>query len=125
MGRKIFLDYVWEKMIRPQIGYSFSIPHDVMEIPEKDTASYNTEIHSEEIDAIYKQTINSFDDVVFDDKDLMNFFQEHPEIINNGEEFNSVLDDFMKNGNKIANISARSMFGRLFIMKYWKKFKNC
>lgn len=29
MARKIFLDYVWEKMIRPQIGYSFSIPHDI------------------------------------------------------------------------------------------------
>jgi DNA polymerase-3 subunit alpha len=29
MGRKVFLDYVWEKMIRPQIGYSFSIPHDI------------------------------------------------------------------------------------------------
>lgn len=29
MSRKVFLDYVWEKMIRPQIGYSFSIPHDI------------------------------------------------------------------------------------------------
>ena len=29
MARKVFLDYVWEKCISPQIGYSFSIPHDV------------------------------------------------------------------------------------------------
>ena len=29
MSREVFLNYVWEKCIKPQIGYSFSIPHDV------------------------------------------------------------------------------------------------
>lgn len=29
MARKKFLEYVWEKCISPQVGYSFSIPHDV------------------------------------------------------------------------------------------------
>lgn len=28
-ARKEFLDYVWDKDIKPQIGYSFSIPHDI------------------------------------------------------------------------------------------------
>ena len=46
-----------------------------MEIPEKETASYNTEIHTKEIDAIYEQSLNSFDNVVFDDKDLIYNFK--------------------------------------------------
>ena len=29
MARKKFLEYVWEKCIKPQESYSFSIPHDV------------------------------------------------------------------------------------------------
>lgn len=29
MARKLFLEYVWDHMIKPQIGYSFSIPHDI------------------------------------------------------------------------------------------------
>ena len=29
MARREYLEYVWNKMIRPQIGYSFSIPHDI------------------------------------------------------------------------------------------------
>lgn len=29
MARKIFLDYVWEKCVKPQVSYSFSIPHDI------------------------------------------------------------------------------------------------
>lgn len=28
-ARKKFLEYVWEKCVSPQVGYSFSIPHDV------------------------------------------------------------------------------------------------
>ena len=46
-----------------------------MDIPEKETASYNTEIHTKEIDAIYEQSLNSFDNVVFDDKDLIYNFK--------------------------------------------------
>ena len=29
MARKEFLDYVWDKCVEPQLGYSFSIPHDI------------------------------------------------------------------------------------------------
>ena len=29
MARREYLEYVWNKMVRPQIGYSFSIPHDI------------------------------------------------------------------------------------------------
>lgn len=29
MARREFLEYVWNKMVRPQVGYSFSIPHDI------------------------------------------------------------------------------------------------
>lgn len=29
MARREYLEYVWSKMVRPQIGYSFSIPHDI------------------------------------------------------------------------------------------------
>lgn len=29
MARRKYLEYVWNKMVRPQIGYSFSIPHDI------------------------------------------------------------------------------------------------
>ena len=29
MARKLFLNYIWEKCIQPQVSYSFSIPHDI------------------------------------------------------------------------------------------------
>lgn len=29
MARKEFLNYVWDKCVSPQLGYSFSIPHDI------------------------------------------------------------------------------------------------
>ena len=29
MARKEYLDYCWNRLVKPQIGYSFSIPHDI------------------------------------------------------------------------------------------------
>lgn len=29
MARKEYLDYCWNHLVKPQIGYSFSIPHDI------------------------------------------------------------------------------------------------
>ena len=42
-----------------------------MEHFEKETASYNTEIHAKEIDNIYQNSLNDFDDVVFNNTDLI------------------------------------------------------
>lgn len=40
-----------------------------MEQSEKDTASYSTETQATELDAIYENSLHSFDDVVFDEND--------------------------------------------------------
>ena len=29
MARKEYLEYCWNHLVKPQIGYSFSIPHDI------------------------------------------------------------------------------------------------
>ena len=42
-----------------------------MENIEKEAASYTTEVHNKEIDDIYQNSLNDFDDVVFNDKDLI------------------------------------------------------
>lgn len=46
-----------------------------MEHFEKETASYNTEIHAKEIDNIYQNSLNDFDDVVFNNTDLIYNFK--------------------------------------------------